>query len=387
MNIRSLRLFTALLALLTTACLGRVTLAPHLNRERELAPEAASGRHSALLDRAAAFEKQNAKSRDVHWYRTWRAVAMIGLEQHQQALDLLADIQQKIASAKSSPAQPERLRMFIYDLEARAYLATGRPVEALGKLDRSLEIAKEVSLETSGDCDREMLLFARNRQLEAVATAAGEQSRAKKAHEEAESRFSRYGKCLAAIDYPSLAAATEISFGGAPAVAVAPRPAPPVAAPPPPAPPPPRRGAPPPPPPPPAKAPAGSSSLASIPVIGGQYAPVSDASHRAGFSAVKPLLAGPLEGAKLGVVIRTDGRHHALHVKATKPLGSAVELAEALKSLVIFFENTRNSKPAVTYVLVESGADRILASRQDVFDLFLERVEPAAVVPRLRRVR
>ena len=82
---RPLTLVAALALLGQAACLGKMTLAPHLSREQDLGPPAVAGRHSTVLERANAFEAQNQASKDVYWYRTWRAVAMLGLGQPAEA--------------------------------------------------------------------------------------------------------------------------------------------------------------------------------------------------------------------------------------------------------------------------------------------------------------
>jgi hypothetical protein len=371
--------------LLTTGCLGRVSLAPHLNRERELAPDTVAGRHSAVLDRAAAFEKQNEKSRDIYWYRTWRASAMVGLEQYEPALELLGEIQSEMTQAKSPPAQSDRLRMFIYDLEAKALLAMGRPAEALGRLERALPIAKDAPLEGGGDCDRELVLGARHEQLHRVAAAAGERDRSERAKGEVGRYLERWARCVAATDYPGMAPTLGLvdAISGAPVAVAAPpaprAPPPPVAPPPPASPPPPAA-----PPPPPSR--PGQTPVSALQVTTGVYAPVSADAHRSGINAVKPLLSGPLKDARLGVVIRTDGRHHALKVIAPGRVANVEALVPSLKSMVVFFENTRTVKPSVTYVLIDAGGTLILASKDDVFDLFLERIGVTEFVGRLRRL-
>src|SRR5688500_12231659 len=149
---------------------GRVSLAPHLSREQDLGPAAAAGRFGVVADRAAAFENQNQSSRDVHWYRAWRAGAMIGLGQIDDAMTLLDRLLSDVAVSNPAPAQSDRLRVFVYDLKARAMIAQGRPEAALPELERAYQLAQEVPLETSGDCDRPLMLASRSRQLADLAS-------------------------------------------------------------------------------------------------------------------------------------------------------------------------------------------------------------------------
>lgn len=389
---RSLRTLAALGLLSQAACLGKVTLAPHLSREQDLAPPAAAGRYSTVLERANGFEAQNAASKDVYWYRTWRAVAMLGLGQPAEAAALLDQILSEMTTAKSAPAQPERLRMFVYDLKAQAALAQGDPRSALDFLERAYGLAERVELESDGDCDRHLVLAARLVQQEEVATLAGAVPRAGKAHADMGVEAERWSACKRRQDFVSMvglpAMVAALAQGARPVAAVVPptsAPLPPPVALPPAAPPP---AAPPPAAPAPvAPAPAPlARGFAALPMAPGKYAPVNPAAWQGGIDAVAPLLSKRAPGATTDMQIRTDGRFHALRITLAKPVKGPEELVPVFRSTVVFFEQTRQVKPAPEQVVVVSGDVSVVADKAAIMDLFLERLDEAAFVARLQRV-
>lgn len=386
----------AVCALLSqTACLN-VALAPHLNRERELAPAAASDRFTTVLDKAAAFERQNESSRDVYWYRLWRAGAMIEMGQAPEGLQLIDQILREVAVAAKTPAQPDRFRMFAHDLQARGFLALNRPADALAHLERSYGLAGDVALETGGDCDRELMLGARAQQLANVARMAQDPGRADSAGSEQERHLRRWQRCLTSRDFPGMRSVAALTAAlTTPNGAQAPVPPPPTAVPPPPlartAPPPPR-AAPPPPPPPPAAIPppprAAAGSLAAVPATRERYNPIDATPYQAGIDAAMPLIQKQAPKVSASMSISTDGRNRALHLRVMKRrYRSAVDLAPLFESTVVFFEQTRGVSPGVGRVVVETKDHVIVATKSDVFDLFVDKIDPQIFAARLRRVR
>ncbi|MCK6547178.1 hypothetical protein L6R52_15110 [Myxococcota bacterium] len=379
------------------ACAGGMTLAPHLNRERELGPAAAAERYGNVMDKAAAFEQQNLKSRDVHWYRMWRASAMVGMGQHQEAITLVDQVLSDMAASPSAPAQADRLRMFAYDLKGRASLALGRPEQALNELERAFAVANDVDPETRGECDHAMVLTARARQLEEVAVRAGNTSKAANARTALTRQLDRWVKCLAEADYPGLAVMASLApvlSGEQKAIAVAPvkeaapakkeprrdppkepareepKPAPKVVE---------EK---------PVKAPTG---LAALTTVEAQYAPVDPLPWKGAIDASLALAQRHAQNVRGDVVIRIDGGHHALRLKITSPrFDDPADLVPLFRSTVIFFEQARTITPKVERVLVtiEGGAApiQIVAQRNDVLELFQERLDAASFVKRLVRV-
>lgn len=392
--------FVAILGSGSAACSGGVTLAPHLNRERDLAPAAAAGRYGVVMDRASAFENQNLKSTTVHWYRMWRASAMIGLGQVQQAIELIDQVLADISSGSGTPPQADRLRVFAYDLRAQAALLQGRPRDALGDLERSFSLATDLQLETRSDCDQPMMLAARSRQIEDVAKRAGDAARASSAHVAMGRHLEKWSKCLAEKDFPGMSVvssiATALSAESAAPIAAAPvqapvqapaQPQPPVEAPKGKG----QKGAAPVQAPVQAPAQPQSGALAAMPSAEAQYAPVDATPWRDAIESVLALAGKHAQGAKGDVVIRTDGQHHALRIRVSLPkFDNADQLIPVFRSTVVFFEQARNVTPRVERVLVTvdgpGGPITILAQKNDVLELFQERVDPPTFLKRLVRI-
>jgi hypothetical protein len=384
---------------ITAACSfggGRMSLAPHLSRETELGPAAAAGRYGVVMDRASAFESQNQASRDVHWYRAWRASAMLGLGQVDEAAALLDKVLTDIANTSPAPAQADRLRIFVYDLRARAALVQNRPGEALADLERSFSLASEVQLETNGDCDRSLMLASRSRQLSDVAAAAGNAGRADSAKGAMERHLDKFSKCLAEQDYPGMTVVETLMLALSksqpaavaavqPAVVAEPVVAPPVVA---------KKPAEPvktapvvaqP------KPAAPADPAANMPSVRAQYAPIDPTPWRAALESAAALAAKHAPNLKADVVIRTDGQHHALRLKAVLPkYQNPTELVPLFRSTVVFFEQARSIEPKVDRVVVvveaASGVTQILATRADVLELFQDRLDAAGFVKKLVRV-
>lgn len=379
--------------LLLVACQGRISLAPHLTREQELAPAAVEDRWGAVLDRAAAFESQNAKSRDALWYRTWRAAAMLGVGQVEEGAALLASIQSELSAAAAPPAQVERLRLFLYDQLARAEQLRGRPAAALPHLERALLLANDVSLEGGGPCDRDIKLAGRLHQVEVAAAAAGDGARKDSAHAEQGRALDRWARCLATSDYPGLAPLlTYAKDQGAAAslVVAAATPAPAPAPPPPVAPSPPGRAAPASPPPP-VAAPAppaapGSHPLTLLKTASARYAPVNPAPYQEGLNVLAPLLKATKKEVTADLVIRTDGDHHALRLTVDKCCSTTEDLLPLIRPTQVFFERVREVSPKVERLLIKGGGFEVLIKREDVLEVFLERLDADGLAARAQRL-
>jgi len=375
-----------------TGCIGQLSLAPHLNREADLAPAAAAGRYGTVLERAAAFEKQNEASKDVHWYRVWRAVAMVGLGQHAQAVTLLDTVLADVSAARVTPAQPERLRMFIYDLKASALRAQGQVPAAVGLLDQALSIAQRVDLESDGECDRDAMLAGRHQQIEDFAQQAGMVPRAARAQADAATHFGAWAKCKRLEDYPALSSLSSLVDAHTRSGAVAPvipktnaQVPPPVALPPaaaPPAPAPAPAAA--------APAPAPAKGPAQRPeqlgLASTSYAPVASKPWQPGLQAIEPLLSKRAPGAQTGMLISTDGRHHALRVTLARSASKLRDLLPVFRTSVVFFERTRAVRPTASHVVVVSGKISVLAPKSAVMDLFLEKIDGPTFLSRLSRL-
>jgi hypothetical protein len=376
-----------------TGCL-KGALAPHLSREAELAPAAASDRFGTVLDKATAFERQNEKSRDVYWYRLWRASAMIEMGQTQDGLQLIDEVMREVAVAGKTPAQPDRFRMFALDLQARGMLVLDRPAEALPLLERALGLAQDVGLETRSDCDREIMLASRKKQIEEVAARAGDGDRASSVHAEVERHLDRWTKCLTSRDFPGMRALSSLTEGmkknGTTEVAAAPVAIPPPAvaiAPPPPAPPPPAAKVLPPPPAPPAAAPEGSW-IASLSRASDRFAPIDATPYQGGLDAVLPLVrkhAG--KGASGSIAIRSDGKFRALRLELPRALQKAEELEPLFEATVVFFEQTRSVQPGVDRVILATKEYEAMATKADIFELFVDKIDVRTFVSRLQRLR
>lgn len=374
-----------------TGCIGQLSLAPHLNRESDLAPAAAAGRYGTVLERAAAFEKQNEASKDVHWYRVWRAVAMVGLGQHAQAVTLLDTVLADVSAARVTPAQPERLRMFIYDLKASALRAQGQLPAAVGLLDQALSIAGRVELESDGDCDRDAMLAGRHQQIEDFAQQAGMVPRAARAQADAATHFAAWAKCKRLEDYPALSSLSSLvdaqkRQGVAPVIPKtnAQRP-PPVALPPAAAPAAPAAApAVAPPAPAPAKGPAERPEQLGLART--SYAPVAAKPWQSGLQAIEPLLSKRAPKAQTGMLISTDGRHHALRVTLARSASKLRDLLPVFRTSVVFFERTRAVRPTASHVVVVSGKISVLAPKSAVMDLFLEKIDGPTFLSRLSRL-
>lgn len=391
---------------LAAGCTGGLVLAPHRSRESELGVAAAEGRPAAVIERAGTFEKQNAKSRDVYWYRVWRASAMIALGQVAEGEAVLDQLLTEVAAPEITVAEPQRLRMFAYDEKAKAAVARGDAAAALGYLDRALGLSLEVDPETGGRCDRDLVLAARHRQILELASASGDVGRATRAESEVARRLGDWSVCLAKRDYPSMQALLALKgvVGvGAPALAAAPTPAAPVAADPPPAAgrvPATRAPAPPP------SAPAAPAPVAAPPpkptapvmvdtglrTVSVRYGPVDPTPYKEPMESVLRLVERQYKGAQADALIRVDGGRRALRVRyATKRFEGVPSLVPLFKNMVVFFERTRDVEPKIDEILVQvesaEGTVQVVAQRGDIFDLFVDKIDEPGFIGRLVEVR
>ena len=119
-----------ILALLASfGCKGSLVRSPHRSREAELAPAAAEGRFSSVVERAGVFETQNARSREVHWYKVWRGAGMISLGQIDEGEAVVDAVLSTLSQPGLQIAEAARLRMFAYDQKAKAALARKEKVD------------------------------------------------------------------------------------------------------------------------------------------------------------------------------------------------------------------------------------------------------------------
>jgi hypothetical protein len=399
-------LATSLLAgALTSGCTGGLVMSPHRSREGELGVASAEGRPASVIERASTYEKQNAKSRDVYWYRVWRASAMISLGQPAEGEALLDQVLTEIAAPEITVAEPQRLRMFAYDEKARAALVRQDAPAALGFLDRALALALEVPPSGGSACDRDLVIAARYRQILDTAQMAGDAGRAARAEGEVAKRLGEWSVCLASRDYPAMQVLLALKgVVGAPpapvAVAAAPVPAPakpgakptPVAPSPPPVAPTPT-AAPAPVVPPPAPKPAGPVVLSTgLRTANVRYAPVDPTPYKDPMESVLKLIERQYKGAQADALIRVDGGRRALRVRyATKRFEGVPSLLPLFKNMVVFFERTRDVEPKIDEVLVQvetaEGSVQVVAQRGDIFDLFVDKIDDAGFQARLVEIR
>lgn len=376
-------------------------LAPHRARERELAPAAAEGRFAAVIDRAAMFENQNASSRDVYWYRMWRAAAMIGLDQVDQGEDVVDDILADLSLPSVKVNEVGRLRQFGYDQKAKAALARKDLPAAVKQLELALSLAVDTPLSSGGACDKPLMLAGRYHQLAELHRRTGKRRKVAKATSKVTRYVEDWTVCLARADYPGMHMVTALAPMFEPqvaAVAVAPAaPVAPVAAPaaapapaaPEPAPAPePRPTAPPEEDP----APAASAAPHQFKRTRAQYAPIDPAPWQAHIDVAVSLLKRSAPTVKGDVVIRVDGAKHALRLRMeAEALPSSADLVKLFERTNIFFDGIRGIDPEIDQVLISfatpSGQQSLVAQKNDVVDLFIRRLNERSFLDRVRALR
>jgi len=389
------------LILLFSGCAGgSLVTAPYRARESELGPALAEGRPSAVIERAGTFEKQNAKSRDVYWYKVWRAAGMIAMGQVDEGDVLLDSVLTEVSSPEVTVAEPQRLRMFAYDEKAIAANARGKPGDAMAHMERALQLAIEVNPSTGGACDRDLALAARHRQIQEAAALAGDGAKASRAEAEMGRRLSDWSLCLGKRDYPTMQALVALkgAIAAAPAVAIAVAPvaAAPVA---------PVAVTPKKVPPPVAPVVAPVATPAPAPVASGpvvlttglrtlsiRYAPVDPTPYKEPMESLLKLVDRQYKGAQADALIRVDGGRRALRVRfAVKKFEGVPALLPLFKKTVVFFERTREIEPRIEEVVVQveagDGSVQIVAQRGDVFDLFVDKIDNNGFIERLAEVR
>lgn len=384
-----------------TACQTSFVMSPHRSRETELAPAAAEGRYASVMERASTFEKQNAKSRDVHWYRVWRASAMIALGQVDEGDALIDNVLTDLSVPENTAAEISRLRMFAYDLKAKAAVAKQQPAQALGYLDRSMSLALDHKPETGSKCDYDLMIAARMQQIVTLAQSSGDQDRASRTRLQLDRKLEDWALCLGRADFPSMqvVAAVKGNLGVAPVIAAAGVPAAPVAAAPV------------------AVAPVAAAPVAPAPVavapapVAAAPAPVAPPPAGLGLQTTSvrygPIDASPYKlpmenavrlverqhkGVQADALIRVDGSKRALRLRVPmKKLDAAADLVPIFKNTVVFFEQTRDVQPKIDEVLLAvetpAGTTQVVAQRGDIFDLFVDRLDVPAFTKRLVEVR
>lgn len=396
------RLLSLAPVVLFAACNGSLVQAPHRARESELGPAAADARYEVVVDRAGSFERANAKSRDVYWYRVWRASGMISIGQVAEGEQLVDQVLTELTSPDVNVADSTRLRLFAYDTKAKGALLRQQPIEAIGFLDRALSLAIELKPDTGGKCDRELMVAARIRQIMEIAANAGDTDRPARSRPELERRLAEWSMCLARADYPLMHALGELrgNLGldvGPPAAVVAAAPAAPAPAAPAPAPAPAGKPAPaakpaPAPAPAPSPAPAPAPAATGLKTAAVRYGPVDSTPYKEQIESLVRLLDKNYRGIGGEAVIRVDGSKRALKLRfAVKKFEGVGSLVPLFKNAVVFFERTRDVEPKLDEVLVlveaPEGATSVLAQKTDVFDLFVDRIDAQAFQSRLVEVR
>lgn len=383
----------------STACQTTLVSAPHRSRESDLGPAAAEGRYGSVMERASTFEKQNLKSRDVYWYRVWRAGAMIGLGQVDEGEKLLDEVLSEISAPEVNPAEIGRLRMFAFDLKARAAIAKQQPAPALGYLDRAMSLALDLKPDTGSKCDYDLMIAARQKQIVEVSAMAGDQDRMTRTQNLLDRRLEDWALCLARKDFPAMQALSVLkgNVGAVPAAALAAAPAAPAQATPAPVAAAPAAPAPAPATPAPvavAPQPVASAAPAGlgIQVSSVRYGPIDASPYKTSMENAVRLVERQHKGVQADTMIRVDGSRRALRLRVPmKKLDSAHDLVPIFKNTVVFFEQTRDVQPKIDEVLIAAetpgGTTQVVAQRSDIFDLFVDRIDVASFTKRLVEVR
>jgi hypothetical protein len=119
---------------------------------------------------------------------------------------------------------------------------------------------------------------------------------------------------------------------------------------------------------------------------------VDAAPWKAALDALAQLLRAQDPSARLDIVIRTDGQHHAVRITRRVSKPSELEALVALfRSTVPFFDQVRDTKPEVDEVLLieerPAGPIQVLGQRRDVVDLFIDRIDAKKFVERLAELQ
>jgi len=391
-----------LAALVTTSfgCKGAL-LSPHRARERELAPAAAEDRWAAVIDRAAMFESQNAGSRDVHWYRIWRAAAMIGLDQVDEGEDVVDEILSDLSRPGIKVNEVGRLRQFAYDQKAQAALSRNDLKGAIKQLELSLSLAVDTPLSSGGPCDKPLMLVGRYQQLAELTAKA----KAKRKHAKAKSKLSRYAEdwtvCLARSDYPGMHMVTGLQAilegQGTPMVAMvsarapAPEPEPEPEPDPEPEPEPVRRADPDPalqPDP----APEPAPTQRNFATTRAEYAPVDASPWQEHIDVAISLLRKRQPSVQGDVVIRIDGAKHALRLTMdASEVPSGADITQLFEKTNLFFDGIRGMEPEIDQVVLTfetaRGPRSLVANKGDIIDLFIRRLNEESFLKRVRALR
>lgn len=373
-----------------------------------MAPAAAEGRFDSVIELAGRHEAQNPGSRDVHWYRVWRAAAMIGLGQVDEGEQLIDSVLSEVSQPGVNVADSGRLRMFAADQKAKAALTRNKPAEALTQLERAVSIAADTSVD-GGPCARPLVLAGRWTKIGDISMKIGDGARLQKARGRVQRYVEDWSLCLTKLDYPGNQSVTALVpkltiLGAAPApAAMVPVAAPvatvatpiakpvakPVAEPAPPK------------DPPAGEAPAATPEAVVLPeppatpqpkkgltVVRAKYAPIAATPWQPHIDTIEKLLKRRDPSLVADTMIRTDGVHRALRLRMkAKNVPESSTLVPIFKGTVIFFENTRDVDPSLSQVLISietaSGTRHVLANKTDIIDLFVDRIDEATFIDRL----
>ena len=127
-------------------------------------------------------------------------------------------------------------------------------------------------------------------------------------------------------------------------------------------------------------------------VITASFAPIAATPWQPHLKALESLLKKREPSMRVGVMIRSDGRKRALKLAFDAPdKPRPDDLVSYFQSTVIFFEQIRSVEPPIVQVFVETsgpgGAQTLIASKNDILDLFVDRIDAETFISRLTRLR
>lgn len=117
-----------------------------------------------------------------------------------------------------------------------------------------------------------------------------------------------------------------------------------------------------------------------------RYAPVNPAPYQEGLNVLLPLLKATKKDLTTEVVIRTDGDHHALRITVEACCSSTEDLMPLIRPTQVFFERVRDLSPKVDRLIIKGGGYEVLVRKEDVLEVFLERLDAAGLAARAQRL-
>ena len=91
--------------------------------------------------------------------------------------------------------------------------------------------------------------------------------------------------------------------------------------------------------------------------------------------------------ASASMAISADGRHRALRVAVPKRFARTDELVPLFEATVIFFEQTRGVEDGSDRVILATKDHDVMATKADIFDLFVDKIDARTFASRLQRIR